>query len=106
MRGGGGPSASHSDRAAAKAGEPLLTLRNSVQSEFRIDDVGGAHLLQAYTAADRADALAARLHEDGETILTKMGLEVHLKDIHEKAVAMVAYAAGEEPRPRGRRDRD
>jgi len=55
-----------------KLGQPGLGLWNSIQSEFRIEDCGGVELLmQACLAADRAEALAARIDEDGETIHTK-----------------------------------
>jgi hypothetical protein len=49
-----------------------------VQTEFRISDVGGVELLmQACLASDRAEALRARIDEDGETIHTKLGLKAH-----------------------------
>jgi hypothetical protein len=61
-----------------KLGSAGLALWNSVQAEFRIEDCGGIELLaQACAAADRAEALAARIDEDGETIHTKLGLKAH-----------------------------
>jgi hypothetical protein len=55
-----------------------LTLWRSIQSQFRVIDVGGVELLmQACLASDRAEALRARIDEDGETIPTKAGLRVH-----------------------------
>lgn len=64
-------------------GEAGLSLWSRVQAEFHIQDVGGVELLtQCCLAADRAEALAARIDADGETILTKQGLKAHpcLKD--------------------------
>ena len=66
-----------------KLGEHGLSLWNAVTSAYRIDDVGGIELLaQACAASDRAEALAARIDQDGETIHTKAGLKAHpcLKD--------------------------
>jgi hypothetical protein len=77
------PSSSTSVPPPRKLGEPGLALWNSIQSEFRIEDCGGVELLmQACLAADRAEALAARIDDDGETIHTKQGLKAHpcLKD--------------------------
>jgi len=67
-------------RKLGKAGQALW---DAVQNEFRIEDCGGVELLmQACLAADRAEALAARIDKDGETIHTAMGLKAHpcLKD--------------------------
>ena len=64
-------------------GEAGQALWDAVQNEFRIEDCGGVELLmQACLAADRAEALAARIDKDGETIHTAMGLKAHpcLKD--------------------------
>jgi hypothetical protein len=64
-------------------GEHGAALWARVQTEFRISDVGGIELLmQCCLASDRAEALRARIDEDGETIHTKMGLKAHpcLKD--------------------------
>jgi len=66
-----------------KLGEAGQALWDAVQNEFRIEDCGGVELLmQACLAADRAEALAARIDKDGETIHTAMGLKAHpcLKD--------------------------
>lgn len=66
-----------------KLGEPGRALWDSVQSEYKIDDVGGRELLmQACLAADRAQSLADTIDRDGETISTKLGLKAHpcLKD--------------------------
>jgi hypothetical protein len=78
-----GPPASTSIEPTRKLGQPGLNLWNAVQSEFRIEDCGGVELLmQACLAADRVEALAARIDADGETIQTNMGLRAHpcLKD--------------------------
>jgi hypothetical protein len=66
-----------------KLGTPGTALWNAVQAEFRIEDCGGIELLaQACAAADRAQSLAARIDQDGETIHTEHGLKAHpcLKD--------------------------
>ena len=66
-----------------KLGLSGLSLWTKVQSEYRIEDCGGVEMLmQACLALDRADALAARIDADGETIVTKRGLKAHpcLKD--------------------------
>jgi hypothetical protein len=66
-----------------KLGEAGLSLWRAVQTEFQISDVGGIELLaQCCAAADRAEALAARIDTDGETISTRQGLKAHpcLKD--------------------------
>jgi hypothetical protein len=64
-------------------GRSGLTLWRSIQSEFRVTDVGGMELLmQACSAADRAEALGRRIDKDGETIATRTGMRAHpcLKD--------------------------
>jgi hypothetical protein len=72
------PLASTSIAPPRKLGQPGLDLWNAVQSEFRVEDVGGVELLmQACLAADRAEALAARIDADGETIATKIGIKAH-----------------------------
>ena len=66
-----------------KLGLSGRALWDAVQREYRVEDAGGVELLvQACLASDRADALAARIDADGETILTKAGLKAHpcLKD--------------------------
>lgn len=61
-----------------KLGEHGIRLWRSVHAEYSIDDVGGIELLtQAAQALDRAEALAERINEDGETIHTKSGLKSH-----------------------------
>lgn len=59
-------------------GEAGKGLWDRVQREFDVSDVCGRELLgQACRAADRAESLAQRIAEDGETILTKAGLKAH-----------------------------
>ncbi len=59
-------------------GEHGLALWTSIQAEYRIDDVGDITVLvQLCAAADRAEALGARIDADGETITGKMGLKAH-----------------------------
>ena len=66
-----------------KLGQHGLSLWHDVTTTYHIEDVGGIELLaQACAAADRAEALAATIDEDGETIKGKNGLRAHpcLKD--------------------------
>lgn len=66
-----------------KLGDHGLSLWNSVQNAYRIDDVGGIELLaQACAAADRVEALAERITADGEVIQGPSGPKAHpcLKD--------------------------
>jgi hypothetical protein len=59
-------------------GQHGLALWNSIQIAYRIDDVGGIELLaQACAAADRVEALAARISADGEVIPTQAGPKAH-----------------------------
>jgi hypothetical protein len=59
-------------RKLGPAGESLWF---RVQSEYRIQDVGGVELLtQACLALDRAEALATVIDADGERIVAKGGL--------------------------------
>ena len=54
-----------------------------VQSEFAIEDAGGIEVLaQACLALDRAEALAARINTEGESVKGSTGLRPHpcLKD--------------------------
>ena len=52
-----------------KLGQHGLSLWNSVQTAYRIDDAGGTELLaQACAAADRVEALAERISADGEVV--------------------------------------
>jgi len=53
-------------------------LWNSVQSEYRIDDIGGIELLaQACTALDRAEELAEVIAHDGPVVRTKFTMRAH-----------------------------
>jgi hypothetical protein len=67
-----------------KLGPHGQALWDGVQGEYNITDVGGVELLtQVCQTADRAEALAARIDADGETVRTKAaGLKGHpyLKD--------------------------
>ncbi len=57
-----------------KLGEHGLKLWNQVMSEYRIDDVGGIELLaNTCSVLDRAEALAARVAEDGAVIYPDNG---------------------------------
>ena len=61
-----------------KLGQYGLSLRNSIQGAYRIDDVGGIELLaQACAAADRVEALAERISADGEVVHTPAGPKAH-----------------------------
>jgi hypothetical protein len=61
-----------------KLGEHGMALWAAVQSEYRIDDVGGIELLaQACAAVDRIEALAEAIDRDGETLRTKTGVKAH-----------------------------
>ena len=61
-----------------RLGDTGMALWTRIQSEFRIQDAGGVELLtQACQAADRAEALADRVAEDGEVITTKGGPRAH-----------------------------
>ena len=69
----------------SRDGSESLWLR--IQAEYAISDVGGQELLiQACLAADRAEALAAVIDQDGERIVTKTaGLKDHPCLKHELA---------------------
>jgi hypothetical protein len=56
-----------------------LSLWNSITGAYQVYDAGGIELLvQACSASDRLEALAARINEDGEIIRTRTGLtKVH-----------------------------
>jgi hypothetical protein len=59
-------------------GEHGLALWNAVQGAYRIDDAGGIELLaQACAAADRVEALATQIDEDGEIIRGRAGPKAH-----------------------------
>jgi hypothetical protein len=61
-----------------KLGQHGLSLWNSIQSAYRIDDVGGIELLaQCCAAADRVEALAERISADGEVVQTGSGPKAH-----------------------------
>ena len=66
-----------------KLGDAGLSLWQSIQSEYRIDDAAGIELLmQACEAADRVARLAEKINADGEIIQTENGPKPHpgLKD--------------------------
>jgi hypothetical protein len=67
------------DPAAPRTlGEPGRKLWNAVQSEYRIDDIGGTEILaQICCAADRVEQLAGQIAIDGPTIMSKTGLREH-----------------------------
>jgi hypothetical protein len=55
-----------------------MALWQAVTAEYVIDDAGGVELLtQACQAADRVEALAARISEDGEIVHTRSGPKSH-----------------------------
>jgi hypothetical protein len=61
-----------------KLGKHGMMLWAGIQGEYVIDDRGGIELLaQACAAADRAEALAACVARDGETIKTRTGIRIH-----------------------------
>jgi hypothetical protein len=61
-----------------KLGAPGLSLWESIQSEYRIDDRGGMELLmQACEAADRVARLAERIDADGEIVEGRNGPRAH-----------------------------
>ena len=61
-----------------KLGKHGLTLWREIHAEYRVDDYAGIELLmQACTTLDRAEALAACVARDGETLRTKTGLRIH-----------------------------
>ena len=61
-----------------KLGKHGLALWREIRREYHVDDRGGIELLaQVCAAADRAEALAACVARDGETIRTKTGLRIH-----------------------------
>jgi hypothetical protein len=75
--------ASTGQRPPRSLGRHGLKLWNAVTTAYHVEDVGGIELLaQACAAADRAEALAAIIDEDGEAIKGKNGLRAHpcLKD--------------------------
>jgi len=61
-----------------KLGDAGLSLWQSIQSEYRIDDAAGIELLmQACEAADRVARLAEGIDKDGEVIETENGPKAH-----------------------------
>jgi hypothetical protein len=61
-----------------KLGQHGMSLWNSIQTAYQIDDVGGIELLaQICAAADRVEALAERISVDGEVIQTPNGPKAH-----------------------------
>ena len=61
-----------------KLGQHGLSLWNSVQIAYRIDDVGGIELLaQVCAASDRVEALAEQINVDGEVIYSPVGPKAH-----------------------------
>ena len=61
-----------------RLGQHGLSLWNSVQTAYRIDDVGGIELLaQACATSDRVEALAERISADGEVVQTRAGPKAH-----------------------------
>src|SRR4051794_10024242 len=61
-----------------KFGQHGMSLWNSVQTAYRIDDVGGIALLAECCAArDRVEALAEAITRDGEVIQTRGGPKAH-----------------------------
>ena len=86
-----------------KLGQHGLSLWHDVTSTYHIEDVGGIELLaQACAAADRAEALAAAIDADGETIKGKNGLRAHpcLKDELRHGVSSFAPSPGSASPPR------
>ena len=61
-----------------KLGDLGLSLWQSIQDEYKIDDAAGRELLaQACECADRIGRLAAKIDADGEVIETENGPKVH-----------------------------
>src|SRR5215472_9593619 len=61
-----------------KLGDVGMSLWQSIQDEYKIDDAAGRELLvQACECADRIGRLAAKIDVDGEVIETKSGPKVH-----------------------------
>ena len=81
-----------------------------VQSEYAIEDAGGIEVLaQACLALDRAEALAARINAEGESVKGPTGLRPHpcLKDETQNRALVCRCLArlgvlSEEIRPMGR----
>jgi hypothetical protein len=61
-----------------KLGDLGLSLWQSIQDEYKIDDAAGRELLaQACECADRIGRLAAKIDADGEVLETEHGPKVH-----------------------------
>jgi hypothetical protein len=61
-----------------KLGDLGLSLWQSIQDEYKIDDAAGRELLaQACECADRIGRLAEKIDADGEVIETENGPKVH-----------------------------
>jgi hypothetical protein len=61
-----------------KLGKAGFSRCSSVQSEIRIDDIGGVELLmQICLAADRVAELAAQIDRDGVALVTRSGIRAH-----------------------------
>jgi ribosomal protein L13E len=70
--------ASTTPQPPRKLGEHGLSLWQSIQFEYKVDDAAGRELLaQACEAADRITRLAERIDADGEVIETENGPKVH-----------------------------
>src|SRR6516162_1033036 len=71
-------STSTATKPSRKLGDAGLSLWQSIQSEYRIDDAAGIELLmQACEAADRVARLAEGIDKDGEVIETENGPKAH-----------------------------
>jgi hypothetical protein len=61
-----------------KLGQHGMSLWNTIQAAYQIDDVGGIEVLaQICAAQDRVEALAERISADGEVIHTRNGPKAH-----------------------------
>jgi len=61
-----------------KLGDLGLSLWQSIQSEYRVDDAAGRELLaQVCECVDRNGRLAERIDADGEILQTRNGPKVH-----------------------------
>jgi hypothetical protein len=61
-----------------KLGKFGLSLWNRVQSEYRVDDIGGVEILmQICAAGDRLEALGEEIRRDGTVIRTRSGPRAH-----------------------------
>jgi phage terminase small subunit len=59
-------------------GEHGKNLWDRIQAEYALHDAGGCEILcQCCQALDRAEALAARIREEGESIKTKFTTRTH-----------------------------